>query len=131
MKRKINESPNPSLNTVMSLRMCKCALAGKHQANLYASKNMLQAFSCKIYEPNFLQFINAGANVCTVHTLGIVNILTSKTTKQTNMVAEPSIVNIQLQYCIYYTVSREIDFPRYNMKCSGENVILHRIFHVQ
>ena len=68
---------------------------------------------------------------CTVHTLGIVNFLTSKTTKQTNMVAEPSIVNIQLQYCIYYTVSREIDFPRYNMKCSGENVILRRIFHVQ
>ena len=24
-----------------------------------------------------------------------------------------------------------IDFPRYNMKCSGENVILRGIFHVQ
>ena len=29
-----------------------------------------------------------------------------------------------------YTVSKEIDFPRYNMKCSGENVTLRGIFHV-
>ena len=29
-----------------------------------------------------------------------------------------------------YTVPKEIDFPRYNMKCSGENVVLHGIFHV-
>ena len=28
-----------------------------------------------------------------------------------------------------YTVRKIIDFPRYNMKCSGENVILHGIFH--
>ena len=30
----------------------------------------------------------------------------------------------------YYTVPKVIDFPRYNMKCSGENVILRGIFHV-
>ena len=29
-----------------------------------------------------------------------------------------------------HTVPEEIDFPRYNMKCSGENVIQRRIFHV-
>ena len=29
-----------------------------------------------------------------------------------------------------YTVRKEIDFPRYNMKCSGENMMLRRIFHV-
>ena len=29
-----------------------------------------------------------------------------------------------------YTVPEAIDFPRYNMKCSWENVILRRIFHV-
>ena len=29
-----------------------------------------------------------------------------------------------------HTVPKVIDFPRYNMKCSGENVILHGIFHV-
>ena len=29
-----------------------------------------------------------------------------------------------------YTVPKEIDFPRYNIKCSGENVILRGIFHV-
>ena len=29
-----------------------------------------------------------------------------------------------------YTVRKIIDFPRYNMKCSGENVILHGIVHV-
>ena len=29
-----------------------------------------------------------------------------------------------------YTVPKEIDFPRYTMKCSGENVILRGIFHV-
>ena len=29
-----------------------------------------------------------------------------------------------------YTVPKEIDFPRYNMKCSRENVILRKIFHV-
>ena len=28
------------------------------------------------------------------------------------------------------TVPKEIDFPPYNMKCSGGNVILRRIFHV-
>ena len=28
------------------------------------------------------------------------------------------------------TVPKVIDFPRYNMKCSGENVILRGIFHV-
>ena len=28
-----------------------------------------------------------------------------------------------------FTVPKEIDFPRYNMKCSGENVILCGIFH--
>ena len=29
-----------------------------------------------------------------------------------------------------YTVSKVNDFPRYNMKCSGENLILRGIFHV-
>ena len=29
-----------------------------------------------------------------------------------------------------YTVPNEIDFPCYNMKCSGENVILRGIFNV-
>ena len=29
-----------------------------------------------------------------------------------------------------FTVPKKIDFPRYNMKCSGENVILRGIFHV-
>ena len=29
-----------------------------------------------------------------------------------------------------YNVPKEIDFPRYNMKCSWENVILRGIFHV-
>ena len=29
-----------------------------------------------------------------------------------------------------YTVPKKIDFPRYNMKCSGENAILRGIFHV-
>ena len=29
-----------------------------------------------------------------------------------------------------YTVPKEIDFPRYNMKCSGENVLLRGIFPV-
>ena len=28
------------------------------------------------------------------------------------------------------TVPKEIDFPRYNIKCSGENLILRGIFHV-
>ena len=31
--------------------------------------------------------------------------------------------------CLHYTVPKEIDFPRCNMKCSGENVILRGIFH--
>ena len=38
------------------------------------------------------------------------------------------------QHCtvikIYYTVPKIINFPRYNMKCSGENVILLGIVHV-
>ena len=29
-----------------------------------------------------------------------------------------------------FTVSKVIDFPRYNMKCSGENMIQRGIFHV-
>ena len=29
-----------------------------------------------------------------------------------------------------YTVPKEIDFPRYNMKCRWENMILRGIFHV-
>ena len=28
-----------------------------------------------------------------------------------------------------YTVPKVIDFPRYNMKCSGENVVLRGMFH--
>ena len=36
------------------------------------------------------------------------------------------VVNHKLKY----TVPKVIDFPRYNMKCSGENVILREIFHV-
>ena len=31
---------------------------------------------------------------------------------------------------VYCTVPKVIDFPRYKMKCSGENLILHGIFHV-
>ena len=31
---------------------------------------------------------------------------------------------------VLYTVTKVIDFPQYNMKCSGENVILRGIFHV-
>ena len=31
---------------------------------------------------------------------------------------------------ILYTVPKVIDFKRYNIKCSGENVILRGIFHV-
>ena len=31
---------------------------------------------------------------------------------------------------IQYTVPKVIDFPRYNMKCSGENVTLRGIFQV-
>ena len=31
---------------------------------------------------------------------------------------------------LLYTVPKVIDFPRYNMKCSGENVILRGIVHV-
>ena len=31
--------------------------------------------------------------------------------------------------CLHYTVPKEIDFPRCNMKCSGGNVILRGIFH--
>ena len=30
----------------------------------------------------------------------------------------------------HHTVPKGIDFPRYNMKCSGENVILSGIFYV-
>ena len=30
----------------------------------------------------------------------------------------------------YYTVPKEINFPWYNMKCCGENLILRGIFHV-
>ena len=30
---------------------------------------------------------------------------------------------------LQYTVPKVIDFPRYNMKCSRENVILRGIFH--
>ena len=38
---------------------------------------------------------------------------------------------LQFSYCCCkYTVPKEIDFPRYNMKCSWENVILRGIFHV-
>ena len=32
--------------------------------------------------------------------------------------------------CTVYTVPKEIHFPRYNMKCSGNNVILRGIVHV-
>ena len=43
-------------------------------------------------------------------------------------------MEIFVQYSIKkksaYTVLKEIDFPRYNMKCSGEDVILRGIFHV-
>ena len=31
---------------------------------------------------------------------------------------------------LLYTAPKAIDFPRYNMKCSGEKVILRGIFHV-
>ena len=32
---------------------------------------------------------------------------------------------------LLYTVPKEIDFSRFNMKCSRENVILRGIIHVQ
>ena len=32
--------------------------------------------------------------------------------------------------CYIHTLPKVIDFPRYNMIYSGENVILRRIFHV-
>ena len=32
--------------------------------------------------------------------------------------------------CFSYTVPQEIDFPLYNMKCGGENVMLRGIFYV-
>ena len=35
-----------------------------------------------------------------------------------------------LRETLAYTVPKEINFPRYNMKCSGENIILRGIFHV-
>ena len=39
-----------------------------------------------------------------------------------------------IKYCIVYSrlynVEKEIYFPRYNMKCSGENEILQGIFRV-
>ena len=38
--------------------------------------------------------------------------------------------NIDYSISEAYTLSKEIDFPLYIMKCSGENVILHGIFHV-
>ena len=41
--------------------------------------------------------------------------------------ANAPVPGTTVQFC---TVPKEIDFPRYNMKCSGENVILRRIFHV-
>ena len=31
----------------------------------------------------------------------------------------------------HYTVPKEIDFPQHNIKCSGENVTLHGIFHLR
>ena len=40
------------------------------------------------------------------------------------------MANNQRPFHLPYTVPKEIDFPRYNMKCSGENVILSGIFHV-
>ena len=33
-------------------------------------------------------------------------------------------------YITSYTVPKEINFPRYSMKCSRDNVILRGIFHV-
>ena len=42
----------------------------------------------------------------------------------------PKFQNITLECCTFvrYTVPKEIDFPRYSMKCSGENVILAEYF---
>ena len=37
---------------------------------------------------------------------------------------------VPLQSNYVYTVPKVIDFPRYYMKCSAENVILREIFHV-
>ena len=33
-------------------------------------------------------------------------------------------------FYLHHTVPKKIDFPWYNLKCSGENVILRGIFHV-
>ena len=52
------------------------------------------------------------------------------------LVADPQrCFNNCLQYYLctgtyIYTVPKVIEFPRYNMKCSGENVILGGIVHV-
>ena len=44
-----------------------------------------------------------------------------------------SVICKHVSWCksnVYHTVPKEIDFPRYTMKCSGENEILRGIFHV-
>ena len=41
-----------------------------------------------------------------------------------------TFLGLGITVSITYTVPKEIDFPRYNMKCSGENVILRGIFRV-
>ena len=38
--------------------------------------------------------------------------------------------NSNLYWAMPHTVPKVIDFPRYNMKCSGDNVILRGIVHV-
>ena len=37
---------------------------------------------------------------------------------------------IAVKWFVSYTVPKVINFPRYNMKCSGENVVQRGIFHV-
>ena len=58
----------------------------------------------------------------------VVQILSTKLSILLGKTHRPLLYSI---YCIgAYTVPKEIYFPRYNMKCSGENLILRGIFHV-
>ena len=58
----------------------------------------------------------------------VVQILSTKLSILLGKTLRPLLYSI---YCIgAYTVPKEIYFPRYNMKCSGENLILRGKVHV-
>ena len=48
------------------------------------------------------------------------------------MTTQTNPVQLGFEKCltILYTVPKEIHFPRFNMKCSGDNLILRGIVHV-